>query len=105
MEGQFWCRVGGHHDGHNRSLGAGAFHEELVARHVWQVIIQDGECRGILLQPLQSRCSRERHIDRIPMGFQGTTEQRRERVAVLDNEGMERGLGCTASQQLTHMGA
>jgi hypothetical protein len=37
------------------------------------------------------------------MGFQGAPEEGRERVAVLYNEGTERGLRHAAGEQVTHM--
>jgi len=62
------------------------------------MIIQNSEFRALLLQPLQSLASRAGDVNRIPMGFQGAPEECRERVAVLNNEGTERGLRHTAGE-------
>ena len=72
------------------------------AGHVRQVIIQDSEVRAVLLQPLQPLTSRAGDVNRIPMG--SAPEECCERVAVLNNEGPERGLRHAAGEQVTHMG-
>src|SRR4030095_16219460 len=103
VEGQFWRWVRGDHNGHNGPHGACTCREELVASHVRQVIIQNSEVRALLLQLLECLPSRAADVNRIPMGFQGTPEEGCKRVAVLNNEGTEKGLRHAAGEQVTHM--
>jgi hypothetical protein len=67
------------------------------------VIIQNSEFRALLLQLLQCLASRASDVNCILMGFQGTLEEGRKRVAILNNEGTERSLRHTAGEQVTHM--
>jgi hypothetical protein len=104
VEGEFWRRLRGDHDGHNRPPGACAGWEELVASHVRQVIIENSELRALLLQPPQALASRAGDVNCIPMSFQGAPEEYGACVAVLHDEDTERGLGHAAGEQVTHMG-